>query len=205
MVENHGFDVQFVCDQLLQGADLLQPGDLAADDMRRDQRLAHLEIAFGADGAAQLHRGHDRLHLRLQRRIAAPDIGLWKIAQVHTLGQVRRAQVPVERLADERDERRGDLGKREQHGIQRGIGLGLVGVIAALPEAAAAAADVPVGQILDEADKRPHGLLQVVGIHCRGDLLRQAVQRAQNPTIKQWRRAEGGGWMGRTLRLTADG
>jgi len=64
------------------------------------------------------------------------------------------------------DERRGNLGERKQELRERGIGLCLVGVVGALPEAAAAAADIQLVRFLDESGRtagRP--CLEVIVVH----------------------------------------
>ena len=69
--------------------------------------------------------------------------------------------------------------------IERDVRLLLVGVVAGLPEAAARAANVPVGQIFDEGNKRANGALKIVVIHRGGDFLAEIGQRAFDPLVEQ--------------------
>ena len=72
-----------------------------------------------------------------------------KLLGVGPVGEVHAAlagQAAVERLGDQRQQRRSDLGTSvDQHGVQR-----VDRVLIAGPEPVAAAADVPVGERVEE-------------------------------------------------------
>jgi len=59
-------------------------------------------------------------------------------------------QVLVDGFGDEWGERSQQFGKFNQDIVQRGISGVFIGVVLALPEAAATAANVPVAQIIEE-------------------------------------------------------
>ena len=134
---------------------------------RARERLADLQLLLLAQEVAEVHRGLGERHLRFERGVARGGVGTRKFAEMHGLGHVRSAQIAVDRLGDEGGEGRGDLRQLHQHVAQRAVRLQLVRVVLGLPEAAAAAADVPVGQVLDEGDERAHGALEVVAVSRR--------------------------------------
>ena len=101
----------------------------------------------------------------------------------------RTHQVLVHGLGGKGRDRRQQAGEFYQHMIQRGIGLVFIGIVfpggrGALPEAAPAAAHVPVAQIVQEGGDRQRGA-QRIGIlqrlrHQRHDL----VQARQHPAVE---------------------
>jgi len=72
-----------------------------------------------------------------------------------------------------------------QHIVQRGIGRLLVLVMLALPKAPAAAADVPVGQIVDECLDAHRGGIGVRVDQCAMDLARHLVAPRDDPSVER--------------------
>ena len=120
----------------------------------RAERLAHLDRGLAAGGPAERRQPAGQRHLRLELGVDA--------ATASAAGQSARctdsssaAPVRWRHMVsdDERAERRQQQRQRGQHRVQRrlrgqGVAGGRVGVGA--PEAAAAAAHVPVGEVVDE-------------------------------------------------------
>ena len=109
-----------------------------------------------------------------------------------------RAQRAVDLLGDERDERRGAFGEGEKRIIERGIRLVLVAVVLALPETAAAPADVPVREVLHKLFETVRRLLKMEGVHRAADLLDHVGERRENPAVERigkiaWRLSVGRG------------
>ena len=100
---------------------------------------------------------------------------------------VIRAERTVYLLGDERDERRGGLREGHQHVVKRGVGLGLVAVVLTLPETAAAEADVPVREVLDERFEPVRGGLQLVLVHVPPDLVDHVRQAGKDPAVERIR------------------
>lgn len=94
--------------------------------------------------------------------------------EVHGVGRAQQLagdEVAIHRLRDERRERREqphDGGQALVQRVQRGLRVG--GVIR-LPEAATAAAHVPVGELLHELRDRAGGVGGLVRIEALGDAL----------------------------------
>ena len=94
-------------------------------------------------------------------------------------------QILIDFLAQERNERRADLTQRHQHMIQRGERGVLVLHVALAPEAFAAAADVPVAQLVHEVLNRQGGLGHAVVPQVVIDALDERVQLGENPLVHQ--------------------
>ncbi|MPM72188.1 hypothetical protein SDC9_119161 [bioreactor metagenome] len=152
---------------------------------RAGQRLAHLEVVLGPEKPAELHRGHGQLHLLFQRFVAHRAVRLRIIAAMDRFGHARSAQIAVDRFGGEGNERRRGPAESQQHMMQRRIGFQLVLVVARLPETAAAAADVPVGQIVDETLEAVRRLLKIVMIQFKADLFDHLCAGAQNPAVER--------------------
>ena len=156
----------------------------ASDDL--GQRLARLDRRGVARGAAHLDDAPRRRHVERHAGVDGRLVGDRPGAQVHALGRrgVDRAhQVLVQLLGDERRERRQQLGDRHERLVQRVVGGQLVGVALALPEAAPAAAHVPVAEVVDELLDGAAGAGGVVGLEAVGDVLDQRVQLAHEPAV----------------------
>ena len=91
----------------------------------------------------------------------------------------------VRRLRKISSERSGNLAQAQEDGVQGFVGAGLVGVVLAFPETAAGAADVPVGEVVDELDEGADGLLEIVGIHGGDDFAGDAVEGGEDPAVHQ--------------------
>ena len=110
---------------------------------------------------------------------------------MHRFRHIGSAKIPVDGIAYEGDVWRSNLRKPQEHFVECRIGMKLVVVIGALPEAAPAAPDIPVRQVLNEADKGANGLLQVVHIHGPDNPLIQGFERTQDPAVKPVRASRG--------------
>ena len=93
-------------------------------------------------------------------------------------------QVLPKLLGQEGNHGRDQLGGGQKAFVERPIGVALVGVVLAAPEAVAAAADVPVAQGVDELDQPPAGVEVVVLVHLLDDRGRRAVQLAEDPAVQ---------------------
>ena len=107
-------------------------------------------------------------------------VGAGPVAQVHAAGTPRPAVEPVvDLLGDERQQRRGDAHDDVEHGVQ-----GVDGVVVAVPEALPAAADVPVGEHVDERPDPGAGAEQVVGVHRRRHLLDEPAGLGEHVAVE---------------------
>ena len=177
------FDVELVFGQ---SAERLVKG--RALDVEGAQRLAHLEVCGGAAGAAQADDAEQRAHLGVEAFVDQAFIRGGEVAQMHAFGrgEVHVAhQVLVHLLGHEGHEGRDHLRKRDQHRVE-GDKRGLLGVVHALaPEALAAAAHVPVAQIVHEigdgAGRFGDAVVAQVVVHA----LDQLVQAGEHPLVHQ--------------------
>ena len=103
---------------------------------------------------------------------------------MHGFRVVRALEVGVDFLRDKRSERRGDLRELDEHIAKRPVRAKLVAVVRGLPEAATRAANVPVGQVFDKLDERPHRALQIVGVHRRGNVGDKSLHRRDDPLVE---------------------
>ena len=95
------------------------------------------------------------------------------------------AECAVDFLGDVGNERRGAFREGDEHVIERGIGVELVGVVLALPEAAAAAADIPVCEIFHEFFEAVRRALEMIGVHRLADFLDHIGERGENPAVER--------------------
>ena len=100
------------------------------------------------------------------------------------LGHRLGAQRAVDFLGEHRDEGRGELGEGDQHVVERLVGLSLVAVGLGLPEASAGAADIPVGEVVDEGGEASGGLLEVIGVEGGGDVGDDAHESGEDPAVE---------------------
>src|SRR5215207_4939674 len=96
-----------------------------------------------------------------------------------------RGQVLVEGLGDERGEGRGELGDGHQTLVQGRMGGLLVPVVLTLPEAPAAAPDVPVGELVHESTYGPPRRRYVVGVEPLRHGPYGQLQFAEGPPVHQ--------------------
>src|SRR5205807_2023568 len=69
--------------------------------------------------------------------------------------------------------------------VQRTVGVTLVGVITALPEAPPGTANIPVRSVIDKWQYWLHGVRYIVAVHVVFDFLNQLMDTRYNPNI-QW-------------------
>ena len=177
-------DVELVHDEVFK------PLHVRTGDAYGAERLAHLEVVVGPQAAAELDDGLDGGHALLEREVARGGVCRREVAQVDGLRVVRAPEVGVYLLGDERSEWSRDLRELDEDVAERPVRAELVAVVRGLPEAATRAADVPVGQVLDELDERPHRALQVVGVHRRRNVGDESFHRRNDPPIQDIRGLE---------------
>ena len=164
-------DVELLGDDAGGSGQHAPDGRIGDDDDGARQRLANLQIALRPQVAAKRDGGHRTAHLLLQFDIPPLEGSGRKIAQVHRFRHRLGPQIPVHRFGGERNKRRRHFGEGDQHMMQSRVGFLLVRVVLALPETAAAAADIPVGQVVDKLAETVGGFLQIVVIQFVPDLL----------------------------------
>ena len=109
--------------------------------------LAVFEVARVARRATVHHDAQHVFHSALEPAVYERFVGLGEAAEMHGYGCVLielRHEIAVHHLGNEGRIWRRHLCQRHEHGVQRGVGGGLVLRHVAAPEAVAAAADVPV-------------------------------------------------------------
>ena len=191
--------VEFVTDEIGVG---LEPGSvggvtvsLGEDHLHLRERLADLELLDGAGGPAQRRHVADERHAADQIPIDEGLAAGWIVGEVHALrhgsAEGSDRQIPPDRLADERNEGRGEPRDRQQCFVERPIGIELGGVAlrpgvgpARGPEAVAAAADEPVADGIDECGKRPGSAEVVVAVHAVDHGSGSRVELRQHPAIQ---------------------
>src|SRR5690606_38750642 len=116
------------------------------------ERLPDLEVVKVADCPSHADSLLGYVHLLLQNPVAARLVGLGVPAEVDGLGVGIQAQVLVDLFGYEGNVGRRCLHEPDEHSIQSLVRLFLVAVVFAAPEAAAAAAYVPVVELVDKLD-----------------------------------------------------
>ena len=153
--------------------------------MESGQRLTNLEVEVGAELAGETDHVLDAGHLGFEGGVAGQGAGEGIVTQVDRLGHLGGAQVAIDLFREERGERRGNLAETQKYGVQRFVGVSLVGVVLALPKTAAGAADIPVGEVVDKLHQGAHGLLQVVAVHGGDHFAGEPVEGRENPAVHQ--------------------
>ena len=139
--------------------------------------------------APEFDHPHRRRHVAQQRLVGQRRVVRRVVAEVDTLrrGRVVRAdEILVDLLRQERDDRGQRLRQRHQRLVEGRVGAGLVGVVAAAPEARATAPDVPVREVVHhERLRRPRRALRVEVGHPLGGLAHRLVQPRQDPAVER--------------------
>ena len=125
---------------------------------------------------------HICLKFRIDHRLVADRI----IAQMNTLRCIRintRYDILIDFFRHERNHRSRELGKCDKACVQRHVRIDLVLLHALCPEAAAAAADVPVGQVVNKCLQSLAGFRNLIGCHVRIHLFDGGVQAGKDPFV----------------------
>ena len=150
-----------------------------------------------------LRAARPRPTTRMVSRVAS--ISDWSISATSATGQSVRwtlagaagstahHQVLVQLLGQERHEGRQQAGEGGQRLVEGIVGRGLVRVVLALPEAAPAAAHVPVGEQIHEGLQVASGGGGVVAVQGGGDALDGVCSSASSQRSRALRSAAGGG------------
>ena len=93
-------------------------------------------------------------------------------------------QVLMKLVGEERHGRRDQLAERDQRRVERAVGGLLVGVRAGLPEAAARAAQVPGGHLLDEGLDGARGAGDIVGLVGGRHVTHEDLQLREQPAVQ---------------------
>ena len=208
----HRLDVQLFGDEVGVGVDRSPHRGVVADHGQR-------RAAAGAPGrrgpGAGRGPGRPRDRTTAMSASRAPvdqgRVGLRVVAVVDAGGdggagfRLLHHQLLVEGLGHEREHRGHHLGEGDQHLVEGGEGGQGVGGggraagVALAPEAAPRAADVPVGEVVDEGDQRGDHVVEVVALHLVVHPRDQALQHRQDPAVdlgalrRRRRRGEVGG------------
>ena len=171
--------VQLVGEQRLEALDRLALAVGRHHD-RLAQRLAHLQLGVRPGGAAQLDRVAHHLHVPLELLVARAR--LREVAQVHR--GLAAVEVLVDRVGNERGQRREQLGDRDQAVVQHRE-RGRV----AVPEAPPREAHVPVREVVDELRDGAPGERRVVVLHALDHALGGGRQARLDPAVELRRRS----------------
>ena len=98
---------------------------------------------------------------------------------------IRCSQVLPNRFGDKRYNRSRDQCKLLERAVQGLVGLRLIAVVFALPEAAAGAADIPVVQLIDICNNRVNRLRKVVIVQRRRYIKHKLFSYGENPAVKR--------------------
>ena len=150
-------------------------------DHHRAQRLAHFELGFVAGGQAEAGNRLHKRHLLVQRFVNKRVVRHGEVGQVDALGGVgthTAHQVLPEVVRQEGREGREQLAEQHQRFVERGKGGGV-----AVPEAAAVAAHVPVGELVNEDINRARRAGSVERIQFGVHRLDELVQFAEQPLV----------------------
>ena len=126
------------------------------------------------------------LHVGLKLRIDHSLIADRIVAEVNGFRCVLvncHDKILINLLCHERDHRSGELGNRNKACVQSHIGIDLILLHALCPEAAAAAADIPVGQVVNKCLKSLAGFRNSVICHIVIDSFDRCVQSGQDPLV----------------------
>ena len=181
--ETDGLHIQLIA---RKRGEILREGN--ALDVQRRGGLANLHIRHVAAGAAGLNDLEQRFHVLLQLRVHVLLLVGGEIAEMHALRRVLirgTHEVLIHILGHERRIRRKQLAQRHEHVIERGERGFLAAFHALAPEALAAAADVPVGQLVHKRGDGAAGLGDLIGFQPLVDKLDERVELGEQPLIHQ--------------------
>ena len=179
----HVFDIQFIANQC--GERGIQLRTLY---IQRAQRLTNLDVRGIAAGAAQLNDVHNLFHRSFELGIDSALVAAREVAQMHGIlraGEIADDQILIHRFRHERNVRRAELRKRDQHSVQRVIRRLLVARPFASPEALLAQADVPVRQLVHEILNRAGGFGDLQLRQTFVDEFHQRIQLRKRPFVHQ--------------------
>ena len=146
--------------------------------------LLHAQAQAGVDQLARA--GHIGQNLLIHLTSWQP------ILQVNRL--IITGQIMIQLLGQKRRKWRQQVAQTYQHVMQRAVGIALVAIVLSArgpfrrsPEAAAAAADIPVAGVVQERQNRAECIRDIIGIHLLLDLRHQLMQAADNPDVERVR------------------
>ena len=143
---------------------------------------------LGPQPAAQGDGGARQRHAALERAVDQLFPGRGIEVQVHAVAARPARQVAVDLVRDERQEGCQDAAEGGEDRVQGAVRVELVGVAAVgagrLPEAPPAAPDVPVRQLVDEAQEHRDDAEELVGRHPLLDLERDGLQPGEDPAVE---------------------
>ena len=191
--EAHVVDVQLVGEHLQQGrlvgrVEAGGKGPAGQGKPGRGQRLAHAEAGLGAQGPRQVDRPAQRDHGRRQGAIGRRRG--WRRRPVREVDGRRHGLVMlgdehlVQLLGQERQQRRGDPGGRDQRLVQGPEGRRAIGRAGVAGEASPAAPEVPRGEVVDVLAKAHRRGASVVRLQRRAHLERQVIAAKGDPPVE---------------------
>ena len=172
VAEDDLLDVQLILDDLHEEVRQF----MRRLDIHLPHRLAILDVRCVACRTAERYDLKHDLHIVLERGINPRLVGRREVREVHRDRRVLvhgADEIAVDALRDERHHRRRCLHRRHKCCIERQIGVYLILLHPLRPEAAAAAAHVPVRQLLDEG-------LQCLGRLCDAVMSKTVIHRAHH-------------------------
>ena len=175
-----GFDVEFVFDDLF-----VEAGELLTGVDEAGERLADFDLGFKV---GFLHAEHEAFGNNLAGASHEVEDGLvdggvlWVVEKVD--GGTRAGHVLIEFFGKEGSEGGEHDGELDEDGVESPVGGGFVGVVFGLPEAAARAANEPVGEVVDEREDAGESFREIVFVHAGDDFSLELVEAGDNPTVE---------------------
>ena len=126
-------------------------------DVHRADRLAVLDVRVIARRAAEHDDGEHFAHVLFELGVDVRLIDLREVAEMDGLRRIlvdAADEVAVDGFRHERNHRCRGLDRRDKRRVERHVGVDLVLLHALRPETAAAAADIPVREFVDELLER---------------------------------------------------
>ena len=147
-------------------------------------RLTHLDPGLAASRSPQAGKSHRKPGRVVKPRVDQRLVRDRPVLQMDALPLAVPADVLVDLLRHERNERRHELDERRQALVESRECSHLVGVDLRLPEASPAPPHVPVGQPLDEFVYLPDSSLGIVSVERRSRRPYKLVQLRDDPTVE---------------------